>query len=179
MKIPVYRMFCCVMIITVFLFIEGGVVMAMELKSTAFSDGEYIPREYTGQGQDMSPELIWGGMPEETKSFVLICDDPDAPMGTWVHWVIYNIPQEVNSLAENIPDKATLSNGIKQGENDFGNIGYGGPMPPPGKPHRYFFKLYALDRELDLTPNLTKKEVLDRVQAHIIGKAQLIGLYKR
>jgi len=164
---------------TVFLFMATETVVAMELKSTAFSDGQYIPSEYTSQGQDISPELTWTGIPEATKNFVLICDDPDAPVGTWVHWVIYDIPPGVNSLAENVPKIARLPNGIKQGKNDFGNIGYGGPMPLPGKPHRYLFKLYALDTELDLVPNLTKQEVLNRIQAHIIDQAQLMGLYKR
>jgi len=179
MKATWYGILCILIILTVFLFMQGEAVMAMELKSMAFNNGEYIPRKYTGQAQDISPGLTWTGIPEQTKGFVLICDDPDAPVGTWVHWVVYDIPQGINSLAEDIPKIASLPSGIKQGKNDFGNTGYGGPMPPPGKPHRYFFKLYALDTELDLGPHLTKQEVLNRIQAHIIDQAQLMGLYKR
>ncbi len=153
--------------------------MAMELKSPAFNNGENIPRRYTGEGPDVSPELSWSGVPEGTKSFALICDDPDAPVGDWVHWVIYNISREVQSLPEQILKQEILDSGIKQGRNDFGNTGYGGPMPPPGKPHRYFFKIYALDSELDLAPGLTKRALLKAIEGQILEIAELMGIYKR
>ncbi len=119
--------------------------MSIELTSTAFQKGETIPKQYTGDGADQSPPLRWSEPPSGTKSIALICDDPDAPRGTWVHWVLFNLPPQTRELEEGVPTTATLGNGAKQGKNDFGNIGYGGPAPPKGKPHRYFFKLYALD----------------------------------
>ena len=153
--------------------------MALELRSTEFKEGEYIPQQYTGEGPDISPALSWSGAPEQTKGFALICDDPDAPMGTWVHWVIYDVPAEVNELASEIPNEGILADGSKQGKNDFGTVGYGGPMPPAGKPHRYFFKLYALDEKLDLAPGLSKDELVKAIKAHVLAEAQLMGLYKR
>lgn len=169
----------CGIIIAAFLLVTGEVVMAMELKSSAFAPGGYIPRQYTGEGKDISPPLFWTDAPAGVESFVLICDDPDAPISTWVHWVIYNIPAQNNALPENIPVKESLSDGSKQGINDFRKSGYGGPMPPPGKAHRYFFKLYALNTRLDLPPGLRKSEVLKRIEDRIIGQAELMGLYKR
>lgn len=157
----------------------GGAAMALELKSSAFENGDYIPEKFTGEGPDVSPALTWSNAPEGTKGFALICDDPDAPVGTWVHWVIYDIPSEIFSLDEGIPRSTTFSNGIKQGVNDFRNVGYGGPMPPPGKAHRYFFKIYALDEKLDLEPKLTKKGLLETIEGHVLETAELIGLYKR
>jgi len=154
-------------------------VMALELKSSAFKNGEFIPTKFTCQGEDVSPQLIWTDVSEKTQSFVLICDDPDAPMGTWVHWVIYDIPKDVMELKENIPPREILDNGAKQGVNDFGNIGYGGPCPPPGKPHRYFFKLYSLDKKLDLPPGLSKEELLKAMEGHILEQEELMGKYKR
>src|SRR6266540_1402431 len=124
--------------------------MAFSLTSTAFTDGAAIPVKYTCDGADVSPPLAWSGAPAGTKSFALICDDPDAPRGTWVHWVLFNLPAQEKELAEGTPTSARLPNSARQGKNDFGNIGYGGPAPPKGKPHRYFFKLYALDQTLDL-----------------------------
>ncbi|MBI4846840.1 MAG: YbhB/YbcL family Raf kinase inhibitor-like protein [Candidatus Omnitrophica bacterium] len=153
--------------------------MALEIKSSAFKNNETIPKEYTSQGPDISPPLSWTGAPKEAKAFALICDDPDAPGGNWVHWVIYNIPGNTASLDKAVPPSGVLANGVKQGKNDFGRIGYGGPMPPPGKPHRYFFKLYALDAKLELEPGLIKEELLKRMKAHILKEAQLIGVFKR
>lgn len=157
----------------------GGSAMALELKSSAFKNEGNIPQKYTGEAEDVSPALSWSGVPKETKGFALICDDPDAPMGDWVHWVIYCLSADTKSLDEGVPNEGILPNGIKQGKNDFGRIGYGGPMPPPGKPHRYFFKLYALDAILDLAPGLDKKELLEEIKGHILEEAQLMGLYKR
>lgn len=166
-------------IVTAYFFIMGGMPMTLQLSSSAFKNGEFIPGKYTGKGPDVSPPLSWAGVPGGTKNFALICDDPDAPMGTWVHWVIYNIPAETISFEEDVPKGDVLSNGINQGKNDFGKFGYAGPMPPPGKAHRYFFKLYALDTVLDLPAGLTKKELLKKIEGHILAEAQLMGLYKR
>ena len=118
--------------------------MSIEVTSTAFQQGMTIPKQYTGDGADQSPPLRWSEPPSGTKSIALICDDPDAPRGTWVHWVLFNLPTQTRELEEGVPTTATLPSGAKQGKNDFGNIGYGGPAPPKGKAHRYFFKLYAL-----------------------------------
>jgi Raf kinase inhibitor-like YbhB/YbcL family protein len=153
--------------------------MNLNLTSTAFENGQPIPKRYTGDAEDISPSLTWSDPPKETKSCVLICDDPDAPGGTWVHWVLFNLPADLRDLAEAVPASATLSNAAKHGTNDFGNLGYGGPAPPPGKPHRYFFKLYALDRTLDLAAGATKDQVLAACKGHILAEAQLMGTYQR
>ncbi|HOK26531.1 MAG TPA: YbhB/YbcL family Raf kinase inhibitor-like protein [Bacteroidales bacterium] len=150
----------------------------MEIKSPAFKEGELIPSRHTCDGHDVSPPLEWSGAPAETRSFALISDDPDAPVGTWVHWVIFNIPANVNKLEENIPKKEVLSNGARQGRNDFGRIGYGGPCPPGGT-HRYYFKLYALDRELDLKAGSTKRDLLKAMEGHVLAEAHLMGRYRR
>ena len=153
--------------------------MALEIKSSAFKNGESIPVKYTGKGEDISPPLVWSDVPEETKTFALISDDPDAPMGTWVHWVLYDIPRDKRSLPEGVKKDRVLGDGSKQGTTDFGRVGYGGPYPPPGSLHRYFFKLYALDAKLDLKPGLTKKALLNAIEGHIVGQAELMGKFKR
>jgi Raf kinase inhibitor-like YbhB/YbcL family protein len=159
--------------------IGGQTAMAMELTSPAFSNGSSISQKYTGEGQDVSPQLSWSDAPAAAQEFVLICDDPDAPMGTWVHWVIYAIPAGRNSLPEAVPLVPAWEAGIKQGKNDFGRFGYGGPLPPPGKPHRYFFTLYALDKVMGFAPGMTRKAVLKAIEGHVLDKAQLMGTYKR
>ncbi len=153
--------------------------MALTLISTAFKEGELIPKKYTCVGQDVSPTLQWSGAPQGTLSFALICDDPDAPVGTWVHWVFFNIPPEENGLPEGVPTKEAFPKGAMQGLNDFKRVGYGGPCPPPGKPHRYDFKLYALDALLNLRPRATKSQVLDATKGHILAEAQLMGRFGR
>lgn len=153
--------------------------MTIELTSTAFQKGETIPKQYTGDGADQSPSLRWSDPPSGTKSLALICDDPDAPRGTWVHWVLFNLPAQARELNESVPTTETLANGAKQGKNDFGNIGYGGPSPPKGKPHRYFFKLYALDVNLDLPPGAIKAELEKAMKGHTLAEGQLMGTYKR
>jgi Raf kinase inhibitor-like YbhB/YbcL family protein len=152
--------------------------MTLEITSSAFSNGEMIPARYTCDGSDVSPDLSWRGVPNSAKSLALICDDPDAPMGTWVHWVLFNIPAEAVGLPAEISSSATLENGARHGKNDFRRLGYGGPCPPGGT-HRYFFKLYALDTELKLDSGITKAQLVEAMQGHILVEAQLMGRYKR
>jgi hypothetical protein len=152
----------------------------MHLSSTAFNEGEPIPAKYTCEGRNVSPPLTWTGVPAGSKSLVLIADDPDAPVGTWVHWVLYDLPVTVSELTEDLPRNQYTPAGAKQGQNSFGHLGYGGPCPPPGKAHRYFFKLYALDAaQLDLKPGATKKDVEGAMEKHVLAQAQLMGTYKR
>jgi len=153
--------------------------MSIELTSTACHAGANIPQQYTGDGADRSPPLRWSEPPSGTKSLALICDDPDAPRATWGHWVLFNLPAQARELEEGVPTTETLGNGAKQGKNDFGNIGYGGPAPPKGKPHRYFFKLYALDVALDLSPGATKAQLMDAMKGHILAEGKLMGTYGR
>lgn len=150
----------------------------MKLKSSAFENGELIPRQYSCDGDDISPALSWENAPEETNSLALIVDDPDAPMGTWVHWVIFNIPPEVTSIKEKVPREKELENGAVQGTNDFKKIGYGGPCPPGGT-HRYFFKLYALDTTLTLKQGSSKDQLLEAMESHVLAEAELMGKYQR
>ena len=152
--------------------------MALKITSRSFENGGMIPMKFTCDGIDISPHLQWESVPEGTQSFALICDDPDAPLKTWVHWVIYNIPADQRELAENIPPQKQLPNGALQGTNDFRKIGYGGPCPPGGT-HRYYFKIYALDTMLDLEAGATKAELLKAMEGHILGTGELMGKYKR
>jgi Raf kinase inhibitor-like YbhB/YbcL family protein len=155
---------------------KGG--RKMIITSPAFKEGGMIPAKYTCDAQDISPPLEWNKVPAGTKSLALICDDPDAVVGTWVHWVVYNIPPDASKLDENIKGEREFSNGMIQGSNDWPRIGYGGPCPPSGT-HRYFFKLYALDALLDLKPGATKAQVLKAMKGHVLAEAQLMGRYKR
>lgn len=157
---------------------KGGPV-PFSLQSSAFKEGADIPRQYTCEGADISPGLSWSGAPSKTQSFALIADDPDAPVGTWVHWVAWDIPATARQLPENVAKTAALPGGGNQGTNDFRKTGYGGPCPPPGKPHRYFFKLYALDAKLDLKPGAAKKDVEQAMKGHVLAEAQLMGRYQR
>ena len=153
--------------------------MALTIKSPVFKDGELMSPKYTCKGEDVSPPLSWEGAPADTKSFALICDDPDASSMTWVHWVIYDIPADVTELHEGIPKEDMFPDGTKQGRNDFKTVGYGGPCPPPGGPHRYFFKLYALDKMLNLEAGLAKKALLRAMEGHILEETQIIGKFRR
>ena len=159
--------------------IKGEHGMAFALSSKSFSDGGDIGKKFTCDGTDVSPELQWTGAPAGTKAFALIADDPDAPAGTWTHWLLYDLPPDATSLAEGTSKQPELANGARQGRNDFGKIGYNGPCPPPGKPHRYFFKLYALDGKLNLKPGASKQEVERAIASHTLAKAEWIGRYKR
>jgi Raf kinase inhibitor-like YbhB/YbcL family protein len=151
----------------------------MQVTSSAFREGETIPRKYTGDGEDQSPPLQWSGVPEAAKSLALISDDPDAPRGTWVHWVLFNLPADTRQLPEGLsPDKEVLGKAL-QGTTDFRKIGYGGPAPPPGKPHRYYFKVYALDMALNLKAGATKQDLIKAMEGHILAEGQLMGKYGR
>jgi len=153
-------------------------LMELKLTSTAFAEGDMIPRQYTCDGKDVSPPLAWSGVPAAAKTLALISDDPDAPVGTWVHWVLFDVRASVQGLPEHVPTEKTLPNGAKQGKNDFGRIGYGGPCPPGGT-HRYYFKVYALDTELKLDAGVTKAQLLKAMEGHVLAEGQLMGRYKR
>jgi len=150
----------------------------MILKSPAFEEGGMIPDRHTCDGENISPPLEWEGAPEGVKSYALLCEDPDAPMGNWVHWVVYDIPPSITKLPEQILPEAVLVNGGRQGTNDFYRTGYGGPCPPSGT-HRYFFRLYALDRGLDLEPGATKEQLFRAMRSHVLEEAALMGRYRR
>ena len=157
---------------------KGGPEMPFELTSTAFAPGEPIPQKYTCDGEDISPPLQWSDPPQGTQSFALIADDPDAPLGTWVHWVLYNLPAETRALPEAVPPQAELPDGSRHGQNSWRRLDYGGPCPPSGT-HRYFFKLYALDTVLDLKAGANKKQVLKAMEGHILAQTELMGVYSR
>ena len=158
---------------------SGGAGVSLELKSPDFTASGNIPKQFTCEGANISPALKWNAPPAATQSFVLIADDPDAPVGTWVHWVVFDLPANLRALPQNFPKNEQLADGSRQGRNDFGKIGYGGPCPPPGKPHRYFFKLYALDAKLNLMPGATKKDVERAMQGHILAQGEYIGRFSR
>jgi Raf kinase inhibitor-like YbhB/YbcL family protein len=159
---------------------EEKVVQPMEFKlsSPAFQAEEPIPTRFACDAEDLSPELGWGDPPEGTQSFVLIMDDPDAPVGTWVHWVLFNIPGAQRGLSEGISPEAEFADGSLHGENSWGNLGYGGPCPPSGT-HRYFFKLYAIDFMLDLPSGASKAQVMDAIEGHVLAESELMGIYTR
>jgi Raf kinase inhibitor-like YbhB/YbcL family protein len=157
---------------------KGGAV-AFTISSPSFHNGGQIPKKFTCEDADVSPELQWTSPPAGTESLALIVDDPDAPAGTWTHWVVFNLPAQSTSLPENVAKADELPGGGYQGRNDFRKLGYGGPCPPAGKPHRYFFKLYALDRKLDLKPGASKQELEQAMQGHVLGQAELFGKYQR
>lgn len=152
--------------------------MSLKITSPAFKEGEPIPAKYTCDGANVSPPLAWAGAPSNAKTMALICDDPDAPGKTWVHWVAYDMPASTTSLPENVPKDERLAGGGKQGTNDFKKIGYGGPCPPSGT-HRYYFKVYVLDTETSLNPGATKDQLLAAIKNHTIAEGQLMGRYKR
>jgi len=148
----------------------------MHLYSPEFLTGTFIPFKYTCDGENYSPPLTWQDPPAGTQSFALIVDDPDAPHGMFTHWVFYNLPADLRQLPEKVPHQDALPDGSRQGKNDFEQVGFGGPCPPNGT-HRYFFKLHALDQLLDLAPGASKEEVLQAMRGHVLGAAELMGLY--
>ncbi len=160
--------------------------MTIQITSSAFTQGHPIPKKHTGEGDDVSPPLVWSGLPEGTKELALICDDPDAPTDEpWVHWVLYKLPADAKGLPEGVPRKSRLKEpaGAVQGKNSWPAAeatGYRGPMPPPGHGvHHYYFKLYSLDAPLDAPPGLDKKAVLEKIEGHILAEGVLMGTYER
>ncbi len=153
--------------------------MNLQITSPAFSEGQPIPSKYSCEGSDASPPLEWTNVPANTRSFALIADDPDAPMGPWVHWVLYDLPPDTTGLPEGVAKTQFIAGNAKQGLNSWPRLGYGGPCPPRGKPHRYFFKLCALDTMLDLKPGATKKDLLKAMEGHVLAEGQLMGTYQR
>jgi Raf kinase inhibitor-like YbhB/YbcL family protein len=159
--------------------LQRGRAMSFALKSTAFAHDGEIPRRYTCDGTDLSPALSWVGVPAGTQSLALIADDPDAPEGTWTHWTLWNVSAKATVLPEGIPQVETLDNGARQGRNDFKRVGYGGPCPSPGKPHRYFFRLYALDTRLDLKAGASRNELDSAMKGRVLSQTELMGTYRR
>jgi len=153
--------------------------MELSVSSSVFAEGEVIPDSYTCQGRDISPPLAWSQPPAGTQSLALIVDDPDAPVGVFTHWVIFNVPADSGGLPEAVLTKAELPSGALQGKNDFGRTGYAGPCPPPGRPHWYQFTVYALDSRLDLRAGASKEQLLAAMQGHVLAQGKLSGSYQR
>ena len=153
--------------------------MNFKISTTSFPVDGTIPKKYTCDGPDQSPAISWNGAPQGTKAFALIADDPDAPVGTWTHWLIWNIPASTSQFSEGLPKDAQLPDGSRQGQNDFRKIGYNGPCPPPGKPHRYYFKLFALDNDLDVKPGTNRKDLEAAMKNHVLAQTELMGRYGR
>ncbi len=151
----------------------------MQISTNSFPTEGTIPKKFTCDAQDVSPALAWTGAPRNTKAFALIADDPDAPVGTWTHWLIWNIPAGVHQLAEGIAKSPQLPDGSRQGKNDFKKVGYNGPCPPPGKPHRYYFKLFALDGSIDTKAGAAREELEAAMKGHVVAAAEVMGRYGR
>lgn len=153
--------------------------MSIKLTSPSFDHGDSIPVKYTCEGEDVSPPLLWSDVPDGTRSLALVCDDPDAPSGTWVHWVMYDIPPKFSELSEGVPTTEVTPRGAKQGMNDFKRLGYGGPCPPRGDAHRYFFRIYALDIAPGLPAGATRADLQRAIEGHVLEQGELVGLYER
>jgi Raf kinase inhibitor-like YbhB/YbcL family protein len=153
--------------------------MALAVSTDAFRNEGRIPKRHTADGEDVSPALAWTGAPAGTRSFAIVCDDPDAPAGTWVHWVIFNIPADSTGLAEAVPRVERLPDGSVQGRNSWGRVGHNGPSPPPGKPHRYYFKVYALDAVLTLDSKAKKDDLVRAMKGRVLAEGQIMGSYGR
>jgi hypothetical protein len=151
---------------------------ALRVTSPGFGEGEIIPKRYTCEGEDVSPSFKWKGVPEGAKSLALICEDPDAPGGMWVHWVIFNLPAAMEGLASGVSAEEIVGRGARYGVNDFGVSGYRGPCPPGGA-HRYYFRLYALDTELDLASGATRGQLLQAMEGHVVAEGHIMGIYER
>ena len=144
--------------------------------SPAFDDGGMMPDRYAYRGENVSPPIWWSNVPQSAKTVAIICDDPDAPGGSWVHWIIFNIPSASGGTPEGVPHGEALPGGIRQGMNDFRKIGYDGPAPPSGT-HRYYFNVYVLDRKIDIRPGSSAKDILAAMEGHILAKGSLMGRY--
>lgn len=150
---------------------------SIQFTSPSFDDGQDIPAVHACDGRNISPALKWSGAPKETRSYALICEDPDAPGGTWVHWVIYGLPASVTELPENVPPVEIPPVGGMHGINSFSHLGYGGPCPPPGKPHHYYFRIYALDGDIGLKPKASRADLDKAMKGHIQAEGKLMGTY--
>ena len=159
--------------------VRGQQAAKIELKTTSFEPGGFIPKRFTCEAADVSPALAWSEPPAGTRSFAIIEDDPDAPSGTFVHWLVYDLPASSRRLPEALPGSDQMEGGGRQGTNGFSRTGYSGPCPPPGKPHRYFIRLYALDGKLDLRPAASRKELDSAMQGHILAQGELMGRFRR
>jgi hypothetical protein len=157
----------------------GGASMPLALTSSAFAAGAEIPRQYTCKGGEASPALQWSGAPARTASFALVVDDPDAPHGTWVHWVLWNLPANAHALPEGVPKRDQLDDGARQGRNSDRKIGYSGPCPPGGQTHRYFFRLYALDEKLDLAAGTNRADLDAAMKGHVLAQAEYLGNFRK
>ncbi len=151
----------------------------LQLWSTAFDDGGVIPERFTCEGEDVSPPLLWKGAPSDTRSFAILCEDPDAPRGRFVHWVLYNLPVDATELAEGVPPSPELPSGARHGTTDFGRVGYGGPCPPPGRPHRYVFTCLALRTVAGIEPGVTIDDLRAALHDDVLASATLTGLFGR
>ncbi len=158
---------------------SDGAQGEMEISSPDFRNMNAIPTRFACDGANLSPELDWTGLPDSTVALALVVVDPDAPTKNFIHWIIYNIPATARGLNRGVPPEPDLGGGVCQGMNDFAQVGYDGPCPPPGPPHRYFFRLYALDRRLDLRPAATKEELMSAAHNHILGQTEMLGTYGR
>jgi Raf kinase inhibitor-like YbhB/YbcL family protein len=158
---------------------NGENAMSLTISSPSFSSGAEIPKKFTCDGADVSPQLVWTEPPAGTKSLALLVDDPDAPVGNWNHWTMWNLPVTAGGVSEGVKKEATLADGSEQGKNDFRKTGYNGPCPPPGKPHRYYFKLFALDSKPDLKPGASKRDLDAAMKGHILAQAEWMGRYGR
>lgn len=154
-------------------------MLELTVLSTAFIMGAVVPPKFTCKGENVSPPLMWGQVPDKTRSIVVICDDPDSAGGDWVHWLLFNVPPETQKLDEHVPATPELVSGAIQGLNDYDKNCYMGPCPPPGKPHRYYYKVYALDIKLSLTTSARKPDVLEAMEGHVLAQGQLMGTFKR
>lgn len=179
-RLKLFTIEICILLISFALFIITPIFAeeTMTLTSPAFEKGGPIPMKYTCRGEDISPPLVWSGAPKNTVSFVLICDDPDAPIGTWVHWVYFDIPPKISGLPEDVPSDNEPETGGIQGKNGWKRNEYGGPCPPSGT-HRYFFKLYAVDTRLELSPTAGKRKVVRAMKDHILAEAELMGTFSK
>lgn len=172
------RVLIIILLLNLFQFCGLNRASAFEIKSPAFENNGTIPKQYTCDGINISPPLIWNNIPEGVKSLALISDDPDAPAGTWTHWIIFNMPPASKGLQEGVLPIQDMAHETKQGINDFKKIGYGGPCPPD-RTHRYFFKLYALDTKLTLQSSITKKQLETAIKGHVVSQAELVGKYSK
>jgi hypothetical protein len=153
--------------------------MSLDVESPAFQQGEPIPMRYTCDGQDVSPPLRWSGVPETAVTLAVLAEDPDAPHGLWVHWVLYGLEASRSGLPEGVPTREAVLDGALQGRNDFKKIGYGGPCPPAGQRHRYFFRVYALDERPDLGASASRSDLLSAMEGHVVAEGHLMGTYRR